>query len=203
KVSNTYNLKDHKDNFSSNPTCRLINPTKSEIGKVSKCILDRINKDIINKTGVKQWKSTIDTLNWFNSINGKKHTQIFQPKKKKQYGMQSNLSYTTATSHGPKRILQTHSMLRWARLMAQKQIKIKKQICKVFKDNDLNKGTDKPKNVATNMLENYADNLNLSSRKRSCVYQYGLVLITTCEYINNINDCSNSTSNMYMTNEHC
>jgi hypothetical protein len=44
-------LKDHKDNFPNNPTCRLINPTKSEIGKVSKCILDRINKDIINKTG--------------------------------------------------------------------------------------------------------------------------------------------------------
>lgn len=64
-------LKDHKDNFSNNPTCRLINPTKSEIGKVSKCILDRINKDIINKTGVKQWKSTKDTLNWFNSITGK------------------------------------------------------------------------------------------------------------------------------------
>jgi hypothetical protein len=65
-------LKDHKDNFSNSPpTCRLINPTKSEIGKVSKCILDRINKDIINKTGVKQRKSTRDTLNWFNSINGK------------------------------------------------------------------------------------------------------------------------------------
>ncbi len=64
-------LKDHKDNFPNNPTCRLINPTKSEIGKVSKCILDRINKDIINKSGVKQWKSTKDTLNWFNSITGK------------------------------------------------------------------------------------------------------------------------------------
>jgi hypothetical protein len=38
---------------------------------VSKCILDRINKDIINKSGVKQWKSTKDTLNWFNSITGK------------------------------------------------------------------------------------------------------------------------------------
>jgi hypothetical protein len=30
--------------------------------------------------------------------------------------------------------------------------------------------------------------LNLSRRKRSCVYQYGLVLITTCEHINIIND---------------
>ena len=31
-------LKDHKDNFQNNPTCRLINPTKPELGKVSKQI---------------------------------------------------------------------------------------------------------------------------------------------------------------------
>ena len=36
-------LKDHKPNFENNPTCRLINPRKSEIGKVSQQILDRIN----------------------------------------------------------------------------------------------------------------------------------------------------------------
>ena len=28
-------LKDHKDNFASHPTCRLVNPAKSELGKVS------------------------------------------------------------------------------------------------------------------------------------------------------------------------
>ena len=39
-------LKDHKPNFTNKPTCRLINPTKSEIGKVSKGILDRINSNI-------------------------------------------------------------------------------------------------------------------------------------------------------------
>ena len=64
-------LKNHKDNFANNPTCRLINPAKSEIGKISKCILDKINKIIINKTGVKQWKCTKDTLNWFSNITEK------------------------------------------------------------------------------------------------------------------------------------
>ena len=29
-------LKDHKPNFANKPTCRLINPTKSKIGKISK-----------------------------------------------------------------------------------------------------------------------------------------------------------------------
>ena len=32
-------LKDHKPHFDNNPTCRLINPSKSEIGKISKKIL--------------------------------------------------------------------------------------------------------------------------------------------------------------------
>ena len=42
-------LKDHKTNFANNPTCRLINPTKSEIGKISKQLLDRINTTLVSK----------------------------------------------------------------------------------------------------------------------------------------------------------
>ena len=34
-------LKDHKDNFANKPTCRLINPSKQEIGKTSKHILEK------------------------------------------------------------------------------------------------------------------------------------------------------------------
>ena len=64
-------LKDHKENFESRPKCRLINPTKSEIGKVSKIMLDRINRDIKDKCSVNQWKSTKDVLDWFNNLNNK------------------------------------------------------------------------------------------------------------------------------------
>ncbi|XP_068735679.1 stimulated by retinoic acid gene 6 protein-like [Montipora capricornis] len=39
-------LKDQKENFANNPTCRLINPAKSEIGRISKQILQRINTDL-------------------------------------------------------------------------------------------------------------------------------------------------------------
>ena len=35
-------LKDHKPNFANKPTCRLINPTKSEIGKIDKNILAEV-----------------------------------------------------------------------------------------------------------------------------------------------------------------
>ena len=52
-------LKDHKDNFANRPTCRLINPAKSKLGKVSKQILDRIlNSEIRTKTKLNQWKNT-------------------------------------------------------------------------------------------------------------------------------------------------
>ena len=43
-------LKDHKPNFSNNPTCRLINPSKSEIGIISKQILPRTNSSIVKST---------------------------------------------------------------------------------------------------------------------------------------------------------
>ena len=43
-------LKDHKDNFANHPTCRLINPAESELGKVSKQILDNINSKIRKTT---------------------------------------------------------------------------------------------------------------------------------------------------------
>ena len=38
-------LKDHKDNFQNNPSCRLINPAKSEMGHIIKALLG----DIVSK----------------------------------------------------------------------------------------------------------------------------------------------------------
>ena len=39
-------LKDHKENFNINPKCRLINPAKSEHGKVAKLIVENIKKKV-------------------------------------------------------------------------------------------------------------------------------------------------------------
>lgn len=47
-------LKDHKENFANNPTCRLINPAKCEIGRISKQLLQRVNTDVRNKTSLNQ-----------------------------------------------------------------------------------------------------------------------------------------------------
>ena len=64
-------LKDHKPNFNNSPKCRLINPAKSEIGKASKQILEKIVQKTVSATGVNLWRNTSAVLEWFNSINNK------------------------------------------------------------------------------------------------------------------------------------
>ena len=64
-------LKDHKPNFANKPTCQLINPTKSEIGKISKEILDRINSKITRASKFNQWKNSTSVIKWFKAIENK------------------------------------------------------------------------------------------------------------------------------------
>ena len=44
--NNFITLKDHKEKFNDNPTVRLVNPAKNELGYISKAILDTANKNI-------------------------------------------------------------------------------------------------------------------------------------------------------------
>ena len=64
-------LKDHKPNFQNNPQTRLINPAKNEVGRISKVILDRINKKLKEKLKVNRWKSNQDVIKWFSAIRNK------------------------------------------------------------------------------------------------------------------------------------
>ena len=70
-------LKDHKENFQNNPKVRLINPAKNEIGRISKNILDKINKELITLMNINQWKDTSEVIEWFKNIPEKnKHNFI-------------------------------------------------------------------------------------------------------------------------------
>ena len=71
-------LKDHKENFRDRPKCRLINPAKSQIGKISKQILEQLNKKIREKAGLQQWRSTAEALDWFNAITHKSRKRFLQ-----------------------------------------------------------------------------------------------------------------------------
>ena len=64
-------LKDHKLNFENNATARLINPAKNEIGRISKVILENINKESRNKLQLQQWNNTTAVINWFKKIENK------------------------------------------------------------------------------------------------------------------------------------
>ena len=64
-------LKDHKPNFSNKPTTRLINPTKPQLGRVSKQLLSKIIEIVREKSGLNQWKNTYDFLNFFNNLQDK------------------------------------------------------------------------------------------------------------------------------------
>ena len=71
-------LKDHKENFCYYPKCRLINPAKSEIGKISKHLLDTINVSLCKQSGSNQWRNTASILNWFNTISDKSNCKFLK-----------------------------------------------------------------------------------------------------------------------------
>ena len=64
-------LKDHKENFENNPKCRLINPAKSDSGKISKLILDKVNTHLRTIFNVNQWRNTQNVIEWFGNIEQK------------------------------------------------------------------------------------------------------------------------------------
>ena len=71
-------IKDHKEDFMNKPKCRLINPAKSQIGNVSKQLLEKLNTDIRESSGLQQWRSTADVLSWFRNIQNKTKQKFLQ-----------------------------------------------------------------------------------------------------------------------------
>ena len=65
-------VKDHKEDFLHKLSFRLMNPSKSDIGKISKNLLDKINKILILNTNVNQWKNTATVIDWFKNVPNKK-----------------------------------------------------------------------------------------------------------------------------------
>ena len=64
-------LKDHNENLQNNSTVRPINTAKNEFEKISKLILDRINKNIGKNLLLNQWKNANTVIDWFITIQEK------------------------------------------------------------------------------------------------------------------------------------
>ena len=64
-------VKDHKDNFPNTIPSRLINPAKSNLGLVSKPILEGINSKIKYCTKLNQWRNTQAVVDQFCNLQDK------------------------------------------------------------------------------------------------------------------------------------
>ena len=71
-------IKDHKPNFPKNIECRLINTAKSEIGIVSKHLLDNINRAIRSKKHLNQGRNSSTVINWLQNIPDKKDCKFLK-----------------------------------------------------------------------------------------------------------------------------
>ena len=64
-------IKDHKQNFQTNPSFRPIRPTKINIGKICKTMLDQINRKIMSTIHVNQLNNSSSIIKWFKTYKVK------------------------------------------------------------------------------------------------------------------------------------
>ena len=71
-------IKDHKLSFPGKVECRLLNPAKSNLGKVSKQILESLVAALKLKTKSNQWNNSGDVIDWFKALKNKKTLHFFK-----------------------------------------------------------------------------------------------------------------------------
>ena len=64
-------IKDHKEGFPEKISLCLINPSKTDIGRISKQILDSLNNSILEKNKLNQWKNMSSVVEWYGNIKRK------------------------------------------------------------------------------------------------------------------------------------
>ena len=69
---------DYKENFENKPTFRLINPAKTNIGKISKQLLEKINKRIREINNMEQWINSAGTIKWFQNLQEKEKLKFIK-----------------------------------------------------------------------------------------------------------------------------
>ena len=71
-------MKEHKDSFVNNPKCRLLNPAKTQIGKVSRIERDKINKIVRASSAMNQWRNTSSVIKWFQNLPEKNKSEFIK-----------------------------------------------------------------------------------------------------------------------------
>ena len=71
-------VKDHKANFPDRKEYRLLNPAKSNLGRVSKIILDEAIKNVKTGTNLNLWKNSSQVIEWFKNLQNKENLTFFK-----------------------------------------------------------------------------------------------------------------------------
>lgn len=71
-----FTFKDHKETFNINPSIRLISPCISDIGNISKKILDSIIPNIKQKITNHLWISSDEVIDWFKNISIRSNSML-------------------------------------------------------------------------------------------------------------------------------
>ena len=61
-------FKDHKPNFINKLQTRLINPSKTKLGKISKNIIQNIVTNVREASHSNLWRNSLETIEWFRGI---------------------------------------------------------------------------------------------------------------------------------------
>ena len=70
--------KENKANFGTSHPCRLIKPSKSEMGNVSKVKLEKVSEKLVTSLNLNQWKNTDSVINWFSTNENKSQYFVIQ-----------------------------------------------------------------------------------------------------------------------------
>ena len=69
-----FSVKDHKSGFKDGVVkLRLLNPAKTDLGVISKKILEEKISATIAKTGLNSWSNTAEALKWFQELPNSKN----------------------------------------------------------------------------------------------------------------------------------
>lgn len=72
-------LKVHKPGFQRKLPTKIINPTRSEFGRIAKVILERVNLQIKKQFDLNiQWSATFKVIDWFKKIEDKRNCTSIQ-----------------------------------------------------------------------------------------------------------------------------
>ena len=61
-------FKDHKPYFENKMPSRLINPSKTELDRISKCIIQNIVNNVKKANHCNLWENSYETIEWFRGI---------------------------------------------------------------------------------------------------------------------------------------